>query len=286
MEKDTKYYHKKGLEFLSNVVKETDDLYLVHCGHQICTPGYTFHHKTRKDYHLHFVLEGKGIFSFNGKEYRLEKNDIFALLPDTDFYYAADEKEPWTYFWIALNGNIVEQNLQHFGINKETPVIHSNVPVKNYFPYITRLLHYHELTRSNNLMRIAIVYEFLADLMHAQNRNPGAGYHYPKESYYKYALNYINAKYAEVSVKDVAEYIGITSQYLANIFKEMSDTTPKQYIMDKRMKKAESLLKSSELQIQEIASAVGYKDPLTFSKVYKNYFGVSPTSHRMRGSAE
>lgn len=286
MDKNTRYCQQKGLEFLSNVVRETDDLYLVHCGHQICPPGYTYHHKTRKDYHLHFVLEGKGVLKTDNKEYHLEKNDIFTLLPDTDFYYAADEKEPWEYFWITFNGTLAENIIAMCGIEPEKPVIRSNVSTKNYFPYITRLLSFHELTRSNNLLRVAILYEILAELIAAQQKSNTKEYHYPKESYYKYALNYINAKYYEISVKDVAEYIGITSQYLAHIFKEMSDTTPKQLIIEKRMKKAETLLNNTELQIQEIAVLVGYKDPLTFSKVYKNYFGVSPLNYRLSAIGE
>lgn len=84
-------------------------------------------------------------------------------------------------------------------------------------------------------------------------------------------MNYINAKYAEVSVSDVAKYIGITSRYLANIFKEMSNSSPKQYITERRMKKAEELITTTEIPMKEIAKIVGYEDPLSFSKSYKAY---------------
>lgn len=281
MSKNTKYYQKKGLEFLANVVRETNDLYLVHCGHQICSPHYTYQHKTKKDYHLHFILGGKGSFQMGKQAYTLSKDDIFVLLPDTDFSYQADGEEPWEYFWLAFNGDIAAKNLGYIGLGYNNPTIHSNLPVKNYLPYITRLLSYHELNRANSLFRVAIMYEMLADLMTAQNQKPTKSYHYPKESYFKYAKNYINAKYAEITVRDVAAYIGITSQYLANIFKEMSDVSPKQYIINRRMKEAEKLITSSDLQIQEIALQVGYQDPLTFSKVYKSHFGKSPLNHRL-----
>ncbi|RRD96435.1 AraC family transcriptional regulator [Clostridiales bacterium COT073_COT-073] len=286
MDKNTTYYQKKGLKFIANVVRETNDLYLVHCGHQVCVPGYTYQHKTRTDFHLHFVLEGKGIFRTDKKEYQLIKNDIFLLLPETSFYYAADEEEPWEYIWIAFNGEIALRSLAMIGLSYEQPVIHSAVPVRNYLPYITRLLSYHELSRSNYLMRVGILYEVLAELMAAQNKTPSKGYKYPKEAYYHYAIKYINAKYTEVTVKEVAAHIGITSRYLANIFKEMSEVSPKEYIMDKRMKHAENLIINSDLQIQEIANIIGYSDPLAFSKIYKSYFGQSPLNHRMNAVQE
>lgn len=282
MDKNTTYYKKEGLKFIANVIRETNDLYLVHCGHQACVPGYTYQHKTMQNFHLHFVLEGKGVFRTDKKEYQLSKNDIFLLLPGTSFYYAADKQEPWEYIWIAFNGEIAMRSLSMMGLSYERPTIRSEVPVRNYLPYITRLLSYHELSRSNDLMRVGILYEILAELMAAQNKTPKKDYNYPKEAYYRYALKYMDAKYTEVTVKDVADHIGITSRYLANIFKEMSSVSPKKYITDKRMKQAEHLIIHSDMQVQEIADLVGYTDPLAFSKIYRSYFGKSPLKHRMQ----
>ena len=46
------------------------------------------------------------------------------------------------------------------------------------------------------------------------------------------------------------------------------------------MYQASKLFKGTNLQIQEIAYRVGYKDPLLFSKTFKKQFGMSATAYR------
>lgn len=55
MEKPTTYSTSVGFRCLRNIKKQTNDLYLVHCGRQQCPPGYTYDHKIPNEFHLHFV---------------------------------------------------------------------------------------------------------------------------------------------------------------------------------------------------------------------------------------
>ena len=55
-EKQTTYKNVAGFRCLRNIRRQTNDLYLVHCGIQQCPPGYTYNHKIPNEYHLHFVL--------------------------------------------------------------------------------------------------------------------------------------------------------------------------------------------------------------------------------------
>ena len=53
-----------------------------------------------------------------------------------------------------------------------------------------------------------------------------------------------------------------------------------QYILSLRMANAQSLLESTEYNISEIAEAVGYDNPLYFSRLFHKHIGVSPTAYR------
>ena len=53
--------------------------------------------------------------------------------------------------------------------------------------------------------------------------------------------------------------------------------------MNLRMDKARSLLTKTDLPINAVASAVGYSDQLAFSKIYKQYYGLSPKAYREQG---
>ena len=46
------------------------------------------------------------------------------------------------------------------------------------------------------------------------------------------------------------------------------------------MNQASQLLRGSNSQVKEIASTVGYRDAFSFSKMFKEYYGYSPTQFR------
>jgi AraC-like DNA-binding protein len=56
--------------------------------------------------------------------------------------------------------------------------------------------------------------------------------------------------------------------------------SPQQYLINYRLEKARNLLKSTNLSISEISEQVGYPDPLSFSKIFKMYYKISPTEYR------
>ena len=105
---------------------------------------------------------------------------------------------------------------------------------------------------------------------------------YSPDVYVEYALDMIHDNYDKVRVEDIARYIGINRSYLANIFKKKTGMSPQQYLMQFKLKKARELLMDTDLPIQNIAMQVGYDNPLTFSKIFKNYYGESPRTYRSR----
>ena len=57
-------------------------------------------------------------------------------------------------------------------------------------------------------------------------------------------------------------------------------TSPKQYIIEKRMQYANELLMDRENSITLIAAKTGYSDPYCFSKAFHKYYGDSPSAYR------
>jgi len=95
--------------------------------------------------------------------------------------------------------------------------------------------------------------------------------------------NYINDHMKEdITLAGLAETFHFSPQYLAKKFKEEYDTTIMNYLTQLRMDKAGSLLAHTELPIQEIASESGFEELNYFSKVFKKYTGLSPTSYRKK----
>lgn len=55
---------------------------------------------------------------------------------------------------------------------------------------------------------------------------------------------------------------------------------PKEYLLHCRMDKAKQLLAESSDTVSDIAQHIGYKDPFTFSRMFHNMTGMSPSEYR------
>ena len=81
-------------------------------------------------------------------------------------------------------------------------------------------------------------------------------------------------------MEGIAAELGIDRKYLRNLFAEHMGMSTMDYLMKTRMDRAMELLTSSDASVSIIASSVGSKDVLCFSKAFKNFVGVSPTEYR------
>ena len=92
---------------------------------------------------------------------------------------------------------------------------------------------------------------------------------------------FLDTNYAEkIKLRDVAKSFGVHPNYLTRIFHEKYGVSPKQYIMELKLKKARRLLTTTELSISVIANSLGFDDQLAFSKIFKKECEVSPTEYR------
>jgi len=93
--------------------------------------------------------------------------------------------------------------------------------------------------------------------------------------------NYIaDHMHEDITLSSLAEKFHFSPQYLSKRFKEMYNSTVIHYVTQLRMEKAGSLLKHTELSVQEIAKTIGYEDDNYFGKVFRKYYGTSPTQYR------
>jgi len=64
------------------------------------------------------------------------------------------------------------------------------------------------------------------------------------------------------------------------IFTKIIKSSPSVYLTSVRLEKACYFLLESNMSIAEIAGAVGYNNPLYFSRIFKKYYGVSPSNYK------
>lgn len=94
------------------------------------------------------------------------------------------------------------------------------------------------------------------------------------------ACRYIEEHLSEpLTLEAVASQVFLNSNYLSDLFKAETGTNFKDYITEKRMEKACSLLKTP-MRIADIALQAGYRDAKHFSKAFKKFVGISPKEYQ------
>lgn len=276
------YLNYAGFQCLDDLRHSTIDLYLSTCGIQNCIGKHCFGPGTRNVYILHFISDGKGIFKYNGKTYHLGRGDVFLVRPDQEVYYEADEKNPWSYIWVGFHGIKAPAYLAAAGL-KEDIVTGKCENTSLVFTYVQQMIINRQLTLANELKREAALLQILSTLVdeHKATLPKEERYDYPYQIYVEQAVRYIqqNMK-SSIKVNDIAAYIGIDRSYLTNIFKQVTNVSPQEYIVSYRMEQAEILLGDKNKTIAEIGYEVGYSEPMTFSKMFKKYKGMSPSEYR------
>ncbi len=95
------------------------------------------------------------------------------------------------------------------------------------------------------------------------------------------AVTYIKEHLADnLTVKDTAKALTVNANYLSSLFHKEMGMTFIDFVNRERTNQAAALLKHTNLQIQQIASAVGYNNTSYFAKQFLRFQGVSPSQYR------
>lgn len=89
-------------------------------------------------------------------------------------------------------------------------------------------------------------------------------------------------KDTELNVEDLGREMGMSRVQLYRKLKSLTNYSPNELLRQMRLKKAASLLASSDMTVAEVAYEVGFSSPSYFTKCYKEQFGESPTEFLKR----
>lgn len=86
----------------------------------------------------------------------------------------------------------------------------------------------------------------------------------------------------KISIKELAQSLGYHEKYLGVKFKQKTGKSPRAYQNDRRLSKAESYLRNTNLPVIEIAAFTGFDNVSYFNRLFRARNGVTPTEYRKR----
>lgn len=284
---DVQYYqiHKKGFSFMSYANAQIFNPEIIYAFDPWNEQG------NKSDIHTHdfleisIVLEGQANYTIEEQEFQLNAGQIMLFNPGTRH---GEEQRTGTYshqLHIGLT-NISLDGLKRNHLPTKKAVLNLGEHQWEFLDKAWRLVkEYSEEQPEFQLMVKALIIEMLVLILRSlekvqDNTVTLALSKNAKRKQYlvNHAIYYLeNHHTQEITLEQLADTLYVSPTYLSKVFKESTGMSPINYLIQVRLKHAKELLANEQLTIREISQAVGYQDAYHFSKLFKKYYGVSPS---------
>lgn len=254
-------------------------------------------------YQITLITDGEGVYiDENGNKFSLERGSVFMFRPNIahEYYGTTDN---FASYWINVDGSGIEEMFDYIGVaascvydikdeyeynkiklifdevNREYWAMRSdeNIEINNG---IAAGMDYNKY-RESELKASMAAYNLLGNTAILLNRQR---YGNPKLNKGELApvLEMIQKRYMEnIGVSDMAEYIGVSINKIASMFKKSYGITPSRFLVNTRLNFAEMFLRNMEYKtIKQISEMVGFSNSGYFIRVFKSKFGVTPEVYR------
>lgn len=258
------------------------NLYVTYIGY---FPKAAYHYRVRKngctDNILIYCVRGKGWYKVKNKLFEVQPNEYF-ILPATKEYlsYGADEKDPWTIYWVHFSGCDINNFNLSFNIDLfdgPQPIVFNEKGLELWDSMYRNLeMGYGEENISKTNL---CLYHFLSTFLYPdKNINEKKQ---DEKDLIDNTILFMRSKLGEkLSLEDLALMNKLLVSHFSLLFRKGIGMSPLDYFIHLKIQQACLLLLTSEIKIKKIASDLGYEDPYYFSRLFKKQMKISPLQYR------
>ncbi len=224
---------------------------------------------------IEMITAGDARYTQEGKTYLLRPGQVFLLHAGLNHSYGVGPSGYLLKRFVNIGGQLLEPLIRALGL-RDCDLISPRFPneVENLLKTIKKLT----LIRSprHHTKVGTALYELLLLLSESGDRPE-----YPREL--RRAMEYLQkSMHRKWSRTELCDAVGVSPTALHRLFSTYLHTTPLRYSMDLKIKEAMNMLQTSTFSVKQVAQALGFPDPLYFSKVFARYSGMSPTQFRLK----
>ncbi|SFP72221.1 helix-turn-helix domain-containing protein [Salibacterium halotolerans] len=223
-----------------------------------------------------YVFEGEGKVSRQETKVDMEKGDVIQFLNHhTGGLYITPQPHIYILF-VTFTAAWVFQKDGKWGVEQKKITGEADEVEKTMHPlagyYLNRLHQMWVEDPSDYSLIVPYFHHVMEEIEQAQTSGEKSA-----ECGIKAARHYIDYHfYDNIPVQKLLSCSTLSSSAFYKGFKYYTGKTPRQYIIHKRMKEAGRLLQCTSMPIFRVAQEVGYEDSYYFSRLFKQFSGLSP----------
>lgn len=257
--------------------KPLSSLYINSCGYStdIDSPTGSRRPNGRKDYQLIGVFGG-AMYVNNGEAVvNARKGSMILFKPDEPQNYGTNGNAEDAYYWIHFAGKEAEELLKICSVFNGS--IFDIGCSEAELDFISEMIS--EINQKPECYQLRLKSIFIRLLTTLARKN--AIDLHKKYLKIKPAIAAMESSDDKCrTVKEYAELCFMSEYYFIHTFKEATGKTPMRYKNLVVMESVKTLLRNTELSLNEIASRLGFCDSLYLSKKFKSAFGCTPSEYR------
>jgi len=247
---------------------------------------------------LYLITEGCGSLVIGNKQIPLEAGNLYLIPSFTScsYHFSAGLSHYYIHFSIdQLNGlnpyslfsitNNIEANELDYNlfqrilqINPDLQLPHHHPSVYQTKPWINKKVDFH--TAGRHLETIGILKQLFSRFLEP-------GHNYPVTNMLKYNIQPIllyirNHLEQHISVDEMACIACFSKDHFSRVFKTITGLSPCDYIISKRIERAQFLLLATDLSLNQILDQTGFRSASYFSRIFRKQTAYSPKQYRLQ----
>lgn len=240
----------------------------------------TWRPKGRVDWQIIYIAAGVGHFFLDGHEVNVPAGNMILYQPKQQqkyFYYGKDKTQVW---FVHFTGRDVRSILKHYEIPTDGYILHTGIS-REYEDLFRQMRD--ELVKCSWGYEEMLTFLFRVLLLTMRRRMKEDA---PRISGFVQdeidrAKAYFEEHYnAEISIEQYAASRSMSTSWFNRSFRNSVGTSPMQYILEIRIRNAQTLLETTDYSVADIASVIGYDNPMYFSRLFRKAKGLSPAKYR------
>lgn len=251
------------------------------CGWHACNDRYFIRRNAAVrplgDYLIILTVGGSGEAFLNGRRYRLTPGTVMIFPRCSTHSYGVPEGGRWEFYWMHANGAGLSAALERLLSERGSLIgiscagalaslleklIVSELNYQEYELFAAGIL--------SQLLLLLLSESFLTE--HTRSHN----------GLISKIIDYIEKNCAcPLSVEEIAARLYVSPEHLIRVFRAETGMTPWQYIRQLRMRRACAYLEESDMSVEEITAATGYRSSSSFIAQFRARYGLTPRAYRI-----
>ena len=254
------------------------NLYITDIGYY---PNAAFHNRAREkgtpQYILIHCVKGKGWYELNNKRHEVSANQFFIIPANTGHQYGADTTLPWTIFWVHFTGELAAFYFRLLMKQKAHKPVNVILNTSRQLLFDDIIQHLELMNNPENIIYgNSCLYAYLSSFQASEMKIS-----VNENDIIQQCINYMKENVEKsLRLNDLSRVVNVSSAHLSALFKKRMKYSPVHLFTSFKIQKACLMLMNSNENVKTVAYGLGYDDQYHFSRVFKNFMGVSPKSFK------